>query len=185
MEDSFSRALDQLVIPIIDATYLSADFNIPNTNVDAQPSMAITTMCDGIVTSLPGAPAQQFHADGPRGLVTAFIPLVDCERTGSEFWLGSHKIACADFMTATVLMNDAIRERLHLKMATPKLRRGDVLLFDYRVIHRGRRHPSGPDACERPMMYRTFNWGGDAVGIHEGPGGLNWPTERLAGSRVQ
>jgi hypothetical protein len=36
------------------------------------------------------------------------------------------------------------------------------------------------DSVDRPILYRTFFWGGDANDVHEGPGGLNWPMERLS-----
>ena len=195
------------------------------------------TLCDGVVTSLPGAPAQQFHADGPRGIVTVFVPLVDCEATGTEFWLRSHASDLAQVVAATGALDDScprwingfVRRLCEAAgvggaFAAPRLRRGDVLIFDYRIIHRGRAHPLDhphhrqrhhqhqdhredindeeqekeqehdvgviiesnaaanqlSSGCDRPILYRTFFWGGDAEGVHEGPGGLNWPTRRLS-----
>lgn len=147
MCDELSQAIDNLAVRIISEAYADAGATLER----------IRHVCDGIVTSLPGARAQQFHTDGPRGLVTAFIPLVDCEHTGTELWLGSHVKDSAELIAVCLLNNDSTRafaQRVGLvtSLVRPKLRRGDILLFDYQTIHRGSAHPEG--TCARPMMYR-------------------------------
>ena len=77
----------------------------------------------GAVCSLPGAAMQNWHADGEdEGLYTLFAPLVDItvENGGTEFRPGSQ--------------ND---EDTQSRSVVPKPRVGDVILFDYRVLHRG------------------------------------------------
>ena len=103
----------------------------------------------GVVFSLPGAPAQPWHADGQHPLAAdgawpeawperpnalcAFLPLVDLDdATGyTTFWPGSHRVPQRES-----LAHD-------LPTATPwatvpgKLAAGDALLYDYSVVHRG------------------------------------------------
>jgi hypothetical protein len=267
MPEPFSDLLDALVVPIVAEAY-SGDVPVSSgTGCRDRTKTSVVTphdvkhLADGIVTSLPGAPAQNWHSDGPRGMVTAFVPLVDCVETGTQLWLSSHAMKSAELLAASGLLPWAQRLGLVAEHAAPRLQRGDVLLFDYQIIHRGPAHPikhpvkvhhsresappppahpstgcaqrtrgstgdaatsdvpsdgagagaeaeaeaeakaggsaaaapaapmamgSNQDTCqERPMMYRTFCWhGAGSVAaeqkVHEGAGGVNWPTNRLA-----
>lgn len=192
-----SAALDSLVVPVIAGAFVDEKC-LGGSSGKVEGALAkVKTMCDGVVTSLPGAPAQQFHSDGPRGFVTAFVPLVDCDYTGTEFWLGSHDISTAGLLVACGALDAGGFESGSTKVevggrgalarliraglapppsafARPRLRRGDVLIFDYAIIHRGRAHPPPGELggeFQRPVLYRTYNWGGAAEGLHEGPGG--------------
>lgn len=116
----------------------------------AEPSVAMT----GAIISRPGAKAQRFHADAqdthfrlarlnPRHrLFNVFIPTVDIENDGdgTMLWPCSHLE-----QTRYDSYQRAIRRSGHLEdddeamaaMVAPSMRAGDVLLFDYRLIHRG------------------------------------------------
>ena len=103
----------------------------------------------GCVVSLPGAPAQHFHADGrARGIANAFVPLVDVPsdmgptrfRRGSHAW--DHDDPYPDRRARRLA--DAAEEE------APPLARGSVLLYDYRVMHAGGANAS---AAPRPLAY--------------------------------
>ena len=77
----------------------------------------------GCVISEPGALAQPSHRDGPDGLVTVFAPLTAfVPRNGPTELSPSTHHDCADSAPSSV---------------APLLQPGDVLLFDYRCLHRG------------------------------------------------
>ena len=116
------------------------------TKRSASASVATATGC---VVSLPGAPAQHFHADGrARGIANAFVPLVDVPsdmgptrfRRGSHAW--DHDDPYPDRRARRLA--DAAEE------AAPPLARGSVLLYDYRVMHAGGANAS---AAPRPLAY--------------------------------
>ena len=116
---------------------------------------------EGVLTSLPGAPAQRFHQDGPLpGSFNCFVPLVDVvpeQHTGTEFWPGSHvhpavpklvqtgDLAVEDSSQLPVVSGDP-----NVHTVLPSLRAGDMLLYQYRVVHRGAANAS---PHPRPIFY--------------------------------
>ena len=129
----------------------------------------------GAVIAEPGAVDQQPHMDGshlyqathgyeqlqnPAHCLNVFVPLVNVteENGPTEFWPGSHVLS---------------RARDALQPGAPSVRLagavGDAIIFDYRVVHRGR----GNSASERrPVLYLTSSrsWFRDAA---------NFPDEKL------
>eukprot|EP00802_Teleaulax_amphioxeia_P014307 Tamp_14370.p1 GENE.Tamp_14370~~Tamp_14370.p1 ORF type:complete len:318 (+),score=38.11 Tamp_14370:85-954(+) len=108
---------------------------------------------EGVLTSLPGAPHQRFHQDGPLGgSYNCFVPLVDAsaQKSGTEFWVGSHahpsvpqlalsgKIGVSEAETLKEIIGDP-----DTKIVQPPLGAGDVLIYQYPVIHRGPANPAG------------------------------------------
>ena len=104
----------------------------------------------GCVVALPGAPDQHFHPDGTaRGLVNCFIPLVDVDAAlgPTELRPGSHvKEAKTDDDDANDGSGGALDE-------SPLLAAGELLLFDYRCLHRGRANLTRDP---RPIAYVLF-----------------------------
>ena len=107
----------------------------------------------GIVTSLPGASVQNFHADAspmhfalaahvPRyRLFQVFFPLVDIPKDsiGTQFWAGSHLSRRErEFWrwqgVSSLLEADASAKA---SMSSPACPVGSIIIFDYRIIHRG------------------------------------------------
>lgn len=110
---------------------------------------AIHVDMQGCVTSFPSACDQHFHPDGPRqGLVNCFIPLVDVgdDNGSTELKPGTHE-------------DDARPERVAGVRAN--MAAGSVLLFDFRVHHRGRAHRKND--APRPVAYTIFG----AAGAHD------------------
>ena len=106
----------------------------------------------GCVTSLPRAPDQHFHPDGTaEGLINCFVPLVpvDQENGPTELRPGSH--VWVDSPYGRVPRWD---ERTQLPVCPNLLQPAqDLLLFDYRVYHRGQANRS---AQPRPVGYLAF-----------------------------
>jgi hypothetical protein len=131
----------------------------------------------GAVIAEPGAADQQPHMDGghlyqgthgyeqaqnPPHCLNVFVPLVDVteENGPTEFWPGSHVLTQARAAFAGVTPSVSLAGA-----------RGDAIVFDYRVVHRGRENVA---ETTRPVLYLTScrSWFRDAQ---------NFPEERLLG----
>ncbi|KAJ8610029.1 hypothetical protein CTAYLR_006639 [Chrysophaeum taylorii] len=133
----------------------------------------------GVVASFPGAAAQRWHRDGenlfpetgvcdlPPHAVTIFVPLVDVDPScgPTQFLPGSHAAAAHDARYA---------EPVAAPAAEPLLEVGDVVVCDYRCIHRGGRNTS---SAPRPIYYvvAARPWFVDAY---------NFPSRRSLFTRV-
>jgi hypothetical protein len=164
----FSTLVNRCVRPVL-ALCMSTDLD------------QVRIIRDGLVTSLPGASAQPFHADGQaEGLFNAFLPLVRVTTHGTEFWIGSHtdegaarRLKRADtgaYAGEEILDDDAIARRINSPILGPA---EGIVLFDYRVVHRGRGH-GGHESGPRPVFYRVFAVAGAAEDTH------NWPERSLS-----
>ena len=107
----------------------------------------------GVVCSLPNAPAQRRHRDGgilfpgsgidgllPASAITVGIPLVEMNevRGTTAFWLGSHRRAARDMAAEAI---------------APVVSEGSVVLWDFRLQHRGTPNRS---CMARPLLYLTY-----------------------------
>lgn len=122
----------------------------------------------GVVDNRPGSDMQGWHRDGdhvfehvhlPPHCLTIWIPLVDVhdESCGpTQFYPGSHATWRAEQYVGLA------EDECHLPNCTPRLDRGSVLAFDYRVIHRGTPNTS---SAGRPILYIVFSrpWFCDAL----------------------
>ena len=128
---SLLASIDRLLRPVLRASGLFGDACESEVRVEAM----------GVVISLDGAPRQQWHPDSQfqDGLLNVFIPLVDLSpRNGpTELALGTHRVPKPCCPTAVA----------------PLLEKGSVLIFDWRVWHRGLGNTSG---AERPVAYVTY-----------------------------
>jgi hypothetical protein len=108
----------------------------------------LTAAVEGVLTSLPGAPHQRFHQDGPlKGSYNCFVPLVDvsAQKSGTEFWVGSHLHPAVPQLSQSGELGVAEAEDLKkiagdpdAKIVQPPLGAGDVLIYQYPVVHRCR-----------------------------------------------
>lgn len=118
----------------------------------------------GAVVALPGAAAQDFHADGSLpGLVNCFVALVPTtpHNGPTEFQPGSHDPV--DFAFAPPPWQDEAQ----VAPVAPCLARGEILLFQYRVKHRGCANAS---AVPRPVGYLVY-------AQHGAQDDYNFPTD--------
>lgn len=98
-----------------------------------------------LLISTPGSSTQPWHADGghtslkthlPCHVFNVFIPLVDVPLSmgPTELRPGSH-VYTRDL--ARMMLIAKVKKELR-GTVVPELRRGDALVFDYRILHRGR-----------------------------------------------
>ena len=123
----------------------------------------------GAVISRPGCAAQSFHADATQShfdaaaarpqhrLFTAFVPLVDvCEDgDGTQFWSGSH---IGDELERARRGISGDGELQNAPLEAPGCPKGGMILFDYRVLHRGL--PNTGPGRERPVAYAVLSTDG-------------------------
>ena len=135
---------------------------------------------DGLLTSRPGAPAQRFHTDGAHpGSYQCLLPLVSVgmggAHTGTEFWRASHTNPVVKDLAAAgelaVLDAASLPIESADSMVQPCLAAGDLLVYDYRVVHRG---PANPGPNDRPIFYTVW---GDPSSAGDG---ANFPRRSLA-----
>lgn len=102
-----------------------------------------------LVISTPGSEIQSWHADGghvslishePCHVFNIFVPLVDVDLSmgPTELRPGSHYYT----RDLTKMMLGAMARKELRPTITPELHQGDVLVFDYRILHRGRANSS-------------------------------------------
>jgi Phytanoyl-CoA dioxygenase (PhyH) len=138
-------------------------------------SMEDVSVDYSMIVSTAQAATQGWHSDGdhyrldehmPCHVLNVFIPLSDVAEANGPTEL----IPSSHFQTRSAgtvkLRSDQLRSPV-----TPLLNLGDILIFDYRVIHRG-----GPNLSEsnRPLLVLTLSqkWFHDTK---------NWPTRSLFG----
>lgn len=101
----------------------------------------------GCVISFPGACAQQFHPDGPSpGILNCFVPLVDCDGAN-----GSTELQPT---THNAFDERALEAASRETGVAADMRKGSILLFDFRTRHRGRAHLHSD--APRPVAYVLF-----------------------------
>jgi len=107
----------------------------------------------GCVIALPESIGQRFHPDGNvRGMFNVFMPLVRVtpENGPTEFQRGSQVLSDegVELETAGDMYDDA-----QVPYVAPCLEAGEVLIFDYRVWHRGLGNST---ATPRPVGYLVY-----------------------------
>jgi hypothetical protein len=114
----------------------------------------------GLITSFPGSCDQPWHGDGPHlfesrlqcpsHALNVFIPLHDISASlgPTEFVPGSHKLAKAKNDNELLQSNPKSVDSIG-----PLLEKGTILVYDYRVIHRGTKNISTQN---RHMFYLLY-----------------------------
>jgi len=103
----------------------------------------------GCVVSYPGTPAQQLHTDGGSpGFFNCFVPLTPVDASnGTELLPGTHE------PVEFALVELPWQDESQMEPLTPSLAPGELLLFDYRLRHRGL---SNTTAAPRPVAYFVY-----------------------------
>lgn len=157
--ESLLEQLETIVAPLLRQDNLD--------NVGMQMDLLIATA---------GAEEQKWHADGehqnmeqhaPVHCFSVFVPLVDVpmERGPTEFFPASHFVTRQE---EPMKFNSQANNTLNQPLA-PTMRVGDALLFDYRLLHRGK---ANLDIVDRPMLVFIFHqpWFKDL---------RNWPKRSI------
>ena len=148
----------------------------------------------GAITSRPGAAAQKFHADAGDRLLklgqlhrrhrmfNIFIPLVELAEggTGTMMWPGSHlaRTRAAAYQAAiersgTLEADEAVMA----EMEVPGCQAGGIILFDFRLLHRGQPNDTND---ERTLVHAFLSTGFATDGtITHKPGSLSAALDAL------
>ena len=172
----------------------SAPFNDPRIDSDPPWMPIVRALLDdedlyrlyhGILVTQPRGIEQVWHADGehlfpgrepqlPVHCLNVFVPLVDLSRHngGTELCPGSHRLTC--HLPRIFQQDPDLLSRIDYRgePIVPLLKAGTVLLFDYRLAHRGLENKGD---THRPILYQTFAapWFQDV---------RNFPDRRLFGA---
>lgn len=106
----------------------------------------------GVVIAQPGATDQPWHPDGHQsGLFNVFIPLVPVTQDNGPTQLqpGSQVLVDEDLAIPLFWAYDDAE----VPPVSPSLAAGELLIFDYRVTHRGTANPSTES---RPVAYLVY-----------------------------
>lgn len=114
-----------------------------------------------VVVSKPGAETQAWHSDGPHLDITkdlpchclnVFVPLVDVDETNGPTEMRPGSVSLTRNLKKAY-MKAFLTKKLRAVDA-PNLTKGDILMFDYRILHRGKANNS-PDQ-PRPVLVYTY-----------------------------
>ena len=175
----FSKVCEQAIDIAITVITALHDLPLQPEDCDLRTSWArralpCTPRCimKGTVVSLPGATAQNFHADGspmhfalaakaPRfRLFQVFFPLVDIEKDGigTQFWPCSHLSQREREFWWWKGNNDMLKadRKAMASMSAPAMPAGSIIIFDYRLVHRGLPNTG---ACARPIGHALVSTG--------------------------
>lgn len=122
----------------------------------------------GCVIAMPGASGQPWHPDGYiDGIFNVFVPLVPItpENGPTEFQPGSQVLVDPE----VVIPLQFAYSDAEVDPVAPCAEAGDVIIFDYRVTHRGLGNRS---AASRPVGYLTYS----RPGVEDD---YSFPTESL------
>ena len=146
-------SVERLMVDSVLSKILPALFRVP--------SLQALKVCHvSLLVSTPGAPEQAWHADGghvnatqhlPCHVLNVFVPLVGltADRGPTEFRPASHRLTRD--LTRLMLLAKA-RKTLQAPV-TPLPQPGEAILFDYRILHRGKANASNTN---RTILVLTF-----------------------------
>jgi hypothetical protein len=131
------------------------------------PATPTLEQVDAII-SRPGCAAQTFHPDAGdthfrlarlnarHRLYNAFVPLVDLEADGdgTMFWPGSHLRTVFERYAAARARSGVLEadELAMAEMEVPACPAGGLILFDFRLLHRGQPNTSGERAIAHAVL---------------------------------
>ena len=149
--EAFHSELDGIVSPVVQRLFESYE-----TDSDRQASVSVASA--GFLINRPGSTAQKWHKDGPdQGFIDAFVPLIDVssELGPTEVQIGTHTTDQKDMQREDEESID-FHERWGDTpySVSPILKKGEILLLDYRTVHRGLGNSS--PSTTRPLAYAVY-----------------------------
>lgn len=128
--------IDRIVKPVMEHLWLT----------EASSSSSSFVAAAGFLINQPGSMSQNWHKDGPdEGYIDCFVPLIDLNEA-----IGPTAIQPGTHLVST--SHDEGKD--DTDVLVPLLKKGDILLFDYRTIHRGQANRS-PSAT-RTLAYAVY-----------------------------
>jgi ectoine hydroxylase-related dioxygenase (phytanoyl-CoA dioxygenase family) len=129
----------------------------------------------GFLVNNPGSTTQAWHRDGPdEGYINAFVPLVDLDES-----LGPTSILpLTHVMPNNIRLNNndnntdnsSSNDDTPLLPIIPTLKKGQILLFDYRTLHKGLRNTNA-EGISRTLAYVVYTRG-SITDVHNFPDAL-------------
>lgn len=160
--ETFHREMDGIIQPVIDALWEEDqdgnNINNNNNTGDHNGNGGRATSA-GFLVNKPGSTSQQWHRDGStNGCINAFVPLIDLEESLGPTTILPRTHVMPDYYVRTNDSKDGLSDIVilddhndgddigndddddgvvQLLPITPMLKKGQILLFDYRTLHRG------------------------------------------------
>lgn len=104
----------------------------------------------GFLMNEPGSRSQDWHRDGPdAGFIDCFVPLIDLQDA-----IGPTALQPGTHRTTSGVGDDEHETGGVTRALAPLLHKGDLLLFDYRTLHRGLGNVS--KATTRTLAYVVY-----------------------------
>lgn len=129
----------------------------------------------GFLVNKPGSTTQAWHRDGPdEGYINAFVPLVDLDES-----LGPTSILpLSHVMPNNIRLNNndnntdnsSSNDDTPLLPIIPTLKKGQILLFDYRTLHKGLGNTNA-EGISRTLAYVVYTRG-SITDVHNFPDAL-------------
>ena len=126
----------------------------------------------GVLDNKPGSSGMRWHRDGEylekgyeqadADCLNVFVPLIDVTAADgpTEFMPGSH------YGAALHDSGEELAEEGELPACSPLLQRGDAVVFDFRLVHRGTPNVNdGRQGRSRPMLYIIYGRSGKAANV--------------------
>ena len=153
--EAFHSELDGVVSPVVQRLFESYEADSIQISQPASKSVASA----GFLINRPGSTAQKWHKDGPdQGFIDAFVPLIDVssELGPTEVQIGTHTADRKDSKQEEDEKPIIFHERWEdmSYSVAPILKRGEILLVDYRTVHRGLGNSS--PSTTRPLAYAVY-----------------------------
>lgn len=128
------KRIDEITKPVMNSLWSQSDF---------QSSVAAA----GFLMNEPGSKSQNWHRDGPEeGFIDCFVPLIDLNES-----LGPTAIKPGTHTDKSGKVGETNNNN---DVLVPILNKGEVLLFDYRTIHRGQGNKS--KSITRTLAYAVY-----------------------------
>lgn len=151
--EAFHSELDVIVSPVFQRLFDSYE-----TDSDDE-SAAMSVASAGFLINRPGSTAQKWHKDGPdQGFIDAFVPLIDvsAELGPTEVQIGTHtdrkNFKQEDNEESSISFHESWEDMPY--SVAPILKKGEILLLDYRTVHRGLGNMS--HSTTRSLAYAVF-----------------------------
>jgi len=151
----FQKELDEAVQPVADALWSRGRGDA--TSDDEAAVMGGRATSAGFLVNQPGSTSQQWHRDGPDpGYINAFVPLVDLSES-----LGPTSVLPGTHVMPNIRTHDDANEKGSAQVPAPivpLLTKGQVLLFDYRTLHKGLGNTNAK-GLTRTLAYAVYTRG--------------------------
>jgi len=168
----FHQLVDDVVQSVVNSLW---DSSKANNNKDHSGCGCGRTTSAGFLVNKPGSTTQAWHRDGPdEGYINAFVPLVDLDES-----LGPTSILpLSHVMPNNIRLNNndnntdssSSNDDTPSLPIIPTLKKGQILLFDYRTLHKGLGNTNA-EGISRTLAYVVYTRG-SITDVHNFPDAL-------------